>query len=115
MKMSIKNYIILMLIFFTLLPFVLLRIIAYPKIQSDLKTVIMDNLDIVGKKQAVLASTWMLSTVTWALLYAMIKGWLKLQQLKIMLEAIYQKRSISNELYKGAHLQQVSYRLKSLL
>ena len=59
MKISIKNYITLMLIFFTLLPFFALRIIAYPKIQSDLKTVIMDNLEIVGKKQAVLVSTWM--------------------------------------------------------
>ncbi|HJL63327.1 MAG TPA: PAS domain S-box protein, partial [Candidatus Marinimicrobia bacterium] len=49
----------LMLIFFTLLPFISLRIIAYPRIQSDLKTVIMDNLEIVGKKQAVLVSTWM--------------------------------------------------------
>jgi PAS domain S-box-containing protein len=48
-----------MLIFFTLLPFISLRIIAYPRIQSDLKTVIMDNLEIVGKKQAVLVSTWM--------------------------------------------------------
>ena len=44
MKISIKNYIILILIFFTLLPFISLRIIAYPRIQSDLKTVIMDNL-----------------------------------------------------------------------
>ena len=59
MKISIKNYIILMLIFFTLLPFISLRIIAYPRIQSDLKTVIMDNLEIVGEKQAVLVSTWM--------------------------------------------------------
>ncbi len=59
MKISIKTNIILMLIFFTLLPFISLRIIAYPRIQSDLKTVIMDNLEIVGKKQAVLVSTWM--------------------------------------------------------
>ncbi len=59
MKISIKNYIILILIFFTLLPFVALRIIAYPRIQADLKTVIMDNLEIVGEKQAVLVSTWM--------------------------------------------------------
>ncbi len=59
MKISIKNYIILMLIFFTLLPFVLLRIIAYPKIQSDLKTVIMDNLETVGNKQADIVSSWM--------------------------------------------------------
>jgi len=59
MKISIKTYIILMLIFFTLLPFVLLRIIAYPKIQSDLKTVIMDNLETVGSKQANIVSSWM--------------------------------------------------------
>ena len=59
MKISIKTNIILMLIFFTLLPFISLRIFAYPRIQSDLKTVIMDNLEIVGKKQAVLVSTWM--------------------------------------------------------
>ena len=59
MKISLKNYIILMLIFFTLLPFVLLRIIAYPKIQSDLKTVIMDNLETVGNKQADIVSSWM--------------------------------------------------------
>ncbi len=59
MKMSIKNYIIFILILFTLLPFILLRIIAYPKIQSDLKTVIMDNLETVGNKQADLVSTWM--------------------------------------------------------
>ncbi len=59
MGISIKNYIILMLIFFTLLPFVLLRIIAYPKIQSDLKTVIMNNLETVGNKQADIVSSWM--------------------------------------------------------
>jgi PAS domain S-box-containing protein len=59
MKISLKNYIILMLIFFTLLPFVLLRIIAYPKIQSDLKTVIMNNLETVGNKQADIVSSWM--------------------------------------------------------
>ena len=59
MKISIKNYVTVMLIFFTLLPFVALRFIAYPRIQSDLKTVIMVNLEIVGEKQAVLVSTWM--------------------------------------------------------
>ncbi|MDV5165819.1 MAG: cache domain-containing protein [Candidatus Scalindua sp.] len=59
MKISLKSYIILMLIFFTLLPFALLRIIAYPKVQSDLKTVIMDNLETVGNKQARIVSSWM--------------------------------------------------------
>ncbi len=59
MKISIKNYIILLLIIFTLLPFVLLRIVAYPKINSDLKTVIMNNLEIIGHKQTELVTTWM--------------------------------------------------------
>ena len=59
MFISIKNHLIFLLIIFTLLPFVLLRIVAYPIIQRDLKTVIMDNLEIVGEKQAVLVSTWM--------------------------------------------------------
>ncbi|MDR4499619.1 MAG: PAS domain S-box protein [Candidatus Scalindua sp.] len=59
MKISIKKYIILLLIIFTLLPFVLLRIVAYPKINSDLKTVIMDNLRIIGHKQTELVTTWM--------------------------------------------------------
>ncbi len=59
MKISIKNYIILLLLFFTLLPFVALKIFAYPRIQDDLKTVIMDNLEVIGNKQAELVSTWM--------------------------------------------------------
>ncbi|MEE8597674.1 MAG: cache domain-containing protein, partial [bacterium] len=59
MKLSIKNYIILLLLFFTLLPFVALKIFAYPRIQADLKTVIMDNLEVIGNKQAELVSTWM--------------------------------------------------------
>ncbi len=59
MYISIKNHIILLLIVFTLIPFVLLRIIAYPKIKSDLKTVIMDNLETIGHKQTELVTTWM--------------------------------------------------------
>lgn len=59
MKISIKNYIIILLIIFTLLPFILLRLIAYPKINSDLKTVIMNNLEIIGHKQTELVTTWM--------------------------------------------------------
>ncbi|MCP5007889.1 MAG: PAS domain S-box protein, partial [Planctomycetes bacterium] len=59
MFVSIKTHIIVLLIFAALLPFALLRIIAYPIIQSDLKTVIMDNLEIVGHKQRKLVSTWM--------------------------------------------------------
>jgi len=59
MKPSIKSYIIFLLLFFTLLPFVTLKIFAYPRILADLKTVIMDNLEIIGNKQAELVSTWM--------------------------------------------------------
>ena len=59
MKLSIKSYIIFLLLFFTLLPFVALKIFAYPRIQDDLKTVIMDNLEVIGNKQAELVSTWM--------------------------------------------------------
>jgi PAS domain S-box-containing protein len=59
MFVSIKTHVIVLLIFATLLPFVLLRVFAYPIIQSDLKTVIMDNLKAIGHKQAELVSTWM--------------------------------------------------------
>ena len=59
MKISIKSYITFLLLFFTLLPFVALKIFAYPRIQADLKTVIMDNLEVIGNKQAELVSTWM--------------------------------------------------------
>jgi PAS domain S-box-containing protein len=59
MQISIKNNVILLLIFFTLLPIILLKIVAYPRIQSDLKTVIMQNLEVIGQKQADLVSTWM--------------------------------------------------------
>jgi PAS domain S-box-containing protein len=59
MFVSIKTHVIVLLIFATLLPFVLLRVFAYPIIQSDLKTVIMDNLEAIGHKQAELVTTWM--------------------------------------------------------
>jgi PAS domain S-box-containing protein len=59
MFISIKTHIILLLIVVTLLPFVLLRIVAYPKIQSDLKAVIMKDLEVIGHKQVELVSTWM--------------------------------------------------------
>ena len=70
MKISLKSYIILMLIFFTLLPFVLLRIIAYPKVQSDLKTVIMNNLETVGSKQAHIVASWMKERKTDVIVFA---------------------------------------------
>ena len=59
MFISIKTHIILLLIVVMLIPFVLLRIVVYPRIQSDLKTVIMDNLEAIGHKQSELVSTWM--------------------------------------------------------
>ncbi|TVM03210.1 MAG: PAS domain S-box protein [Candidatus Brocadia sp. WS118] len=58
MYISIKNRIVFLLIVFTLLPFVLLRIIAYPRIQSDLQEVLIRNLDGIGHKQAELVTTW---------------------------------------------------------
>jgi PAS domain S-box-containing protein len=70
MHISIKNNIILLLVFFTLLPIVLLKIVAYPRIQSDLKTVIMEDLEVIGHKQAELVSTWMRERMKDALVVA---------------------------------------------
>ncbi len=58
MYISIKNRIIFLLIIFTLLPFILLRVIAYPRIQSDLQEVLIRNLDGIGHKQAELVTSW---------------------------------------------------------
>lgn len=58
MYISIKSRLILLLILFTLLPFILLRIIAYPRIQSDLQEVLIRNLDGIGHKQAQLVTNW---------------------------------------------------------
>lgn len=58
MYISIKNRLIFLLIVFTLLPFVLLRIIAYPRVQADLQEVLIRNLDGIGHKQAELVTTW---------------------------------------------------------
>lgn len=52
MYISIKNRLILILIVFTLLPFVLLRVIAYPRVQADLQQILMRDLDGIGQKQA---------------------------------------------------------------
>jgi C4-dicarboxylate-specific signal transduction histidine kinase len=59
MHISIKNHIIMLLVVFTLTPILLLKIVAYPRIHSDLENVIMDNLEVIGHKQAELVSTWM--------------------------------------------------------
>ena len=58
MYISIKDRLIFLLIVFTLLPFVLLRIIAYPKVQADLQEEIIRNLDGIGHKQAELGTPW---------------------------------------------------------
>ncbi len=59
MYLSIKNRLILILITFTLLPFILLRFIAYPRMQADLQEVLIRNLDGIGHKQAELVTNWM--------------------------------------------------------
>jgi PAS domain S-box-containing protein len=59
MFVSIKTHVIVLLIVATLLPFILLKIVAYPIIQSGLKTVIMDNLEVIGHKQVELVTSWM--------------------------------------------------------
>ncbi len=58
MFISIKNRLIFLLIIFTLIPFILLRIVAYPRIQSDLQDVLIRNLDGIGHKQSELVTTW---------------------------------------------------------
>ncbi|MBV6517943.1 MAG: PAS domain S-box protein [Candidatus Brocadia sp.] len=58
MYLSIKNRLIFLLIAFTLLPFVLLRMIAYPRVQSDLQEILIRNLDGIGHKQAELVTNW---------------------------------------------------------
>lgn len=58
MYISIKNRIVFLLIVFTLLPFVLLRIVAYPRIQADLQEVLIRDLDGIGHKQADLVNNW---------------------------------------------------------
>jgi len=56
---SIRNRLIFILIGFTLLPFIILRIVAYPKVQSDVQNIQIRNLDGIAHKQAELVSTWM--------------------------------------------------------
>ncbi len=59
MFISIRNKIIFLLIAFTLLPFVILKIIAFPKVESDVEKMQILHLDSVGSKQARLVSIWM--------------------------------------------------------
>ena len=59
MFISIQNRIIFLLIAFTLLPFVILKITAFPKVESDVEKMQILHLDSVGSKQAMLVSNWM--------------------------------------------------------
>ncbi len=59
MYISIKNRLTFLLIIFTLLPFVLLRLVAYPRIQADLQEVMIRDLDGIGHKQTELVTNWM--------------------------------------------------------
>jgi len=56
---SIRNRLIFLLIAFTLIPLVILRIVAYPKMQADVERELIRNLQGVEQKQADLLSTWM--------------------------------------------------------
>ena len=59
MFISIKTNVIVILIFATLLPVALLRAFMYPLIQSDFKSMAMDNLEVIGHEQTKLVTTWM--------------------------------------------------------
>ena len=59
MFISIQNRIVFLLIVFTLLPFVVLKILAFPKVESDVEKLQIRHLDSVGHKQALLVSNWM--------------------------------------------------------
>ncbi|MHC4454671.1 MAG: hypothetical protein ACYSWS_08235 [Planctomycetota bacterium] len=59
MFISIQNRIIFLLIAFTLLPFLILKIIAFPKVEADVEKMQILHLDSIGSKQAMLVSNWM--------------------------------------------------------
>src|SRR3990167_1437091 len=59
MYISIKSRLIMLLITFTVLPIILLRLIAYPRMQADLQDILIRNLDGIGHKQAELVTYWM--------------------------------------------------------
>ncbi|WKZ17012.1 MAG: SemiSWEET family transporter [Candidatus Jettenia caeni] len=63
LSIPIKNRLILLLITFTLLPFVLLRILAYPRIQADVQEVLIRNLEGIVHKQAELVTNWIYERV----------------------------------------------------
>ncbi len=59
MFISIQNKIIFLLIAFTLLPFVVLKVIAFPRVEVDVEEMQIRHLDSTGYKQTVLVSNWM--------------------------------------------------------
>jgi PAS domain S-box-containing protein len=70
MFISIQNRIIVLLIVFTLLPFVVLKIVAFPKVETDVEKLQIRHLSSAGHKQAVLVSNWMRERMTDVLVVA---------------------------------------------
>ena len=70
MYISIQNKIIVLLIAFTLLPFVVLKIVAFPKVEADVEKLQIRHLSSAGHKQAVLVSNWMRERMTDVLVVA---------------------------------------------
>ncbi len=70
MFISIQNRIIVLLIVFTLLPFVVLKIVAFPKVEADVEELQIRHLSSAGHKQAVLVSNWMRERMTDVLVVA---------------------------------------------
>ena len=70
MFVSIQNRIIILLMVFTLLPFVALKIIAFPKVEADVEKLQIRHLSSAGHKQTVLVSNWMRERMTDVLVVA---------------------------------------------
>jgi PAS domain S-box-containing protein len=70
MFISIQNRIVFLLIVFTLIPFVVLKIIAFPKVEADVEKLQIRHLSSAGHKQAVLVSNWMRERMTDVLVIA---------------------------------------------
>ncbi len=70
MFISIQNRIVFLLIIFTLLPFVILKIIAFPKVEKDVEELQIRHLGSAGHKQATIVSNWMRERMTDVLVIA---------------------------------------------
>ncbi len=64
MYISIQNRIVFLLIIFTLIPFIILKIIAFPKVEADVEKLQIRHLSSAGHKQATLVSNWMRERMT---------------------------------------------------